>query len=413
MEQDRIYVKNIRIVLSILLISVIISGITLYAVSGVFAGKTSADSVSPDVTSEAPAEETPEPALQEAEEPPHFLLLDDRKYKTGTGLSLYNLVYAEDSEGDDITGRIVIISDGGFDPDTEGAYEVTYSVSDDHGNTAEQTITVSVGDYEHNDYGFFIDGPVMDFLIAHGYFVCDVLNEELAGDFDALSRLTSPTSFGAAYDEGACSCVLYKVTSGDLYFFTNKHCPVDSSDTLCIYDCYDNMTEILKEDIRYLKFHPEHDAVENGYLQWDQQMFAVPISYFDIDELLCFRQVHISPEAFDALEPGDMFLMNTQSWRRCQKDIVMENTVLFTDCFENTAYHYDEENSIPALSHMVVGELKNAVGSCSGSPCFDRYGNFLGFIWGTTYANGPEPVYLDQFVPLPYFLEFTDTIYFR
>ncbi|MBO7356492.1 MAG: hypothetical protein J6U50_07660 [Lachnospiraceae bacterium] len=405
--------KNIKTVLSILLIFAIILGITLYAVSGIFTGKTSADSVTSDVTTEEPADETPEAVLQESEEPPHFLLLNDRKYKTGTGLSLYDLVYAEDSEGDDITGRIVIISDGGFDPYMEGVYEVTYSVSDERCNTAEQTITVSVGDYEHNDYGFFIDGPVLDLLISRDYFVCDVLDEEAAGDFDALTALTSPTSFGAAYDEGACSCFLYKVTPDYLYFFTNKHCPVDSSDTLCIYDYNDNMTEILKEDIRYLKVHPEHDAVENGYLQWDQQMFAVPITYFDIDELLCFRQVHISAEAFDALSPGDVFLMNTQSWRRCQKDIVMENTILYPDCYEETAYHYDEENSIPALSHMVVGELKNAVGSCSGSPCFDRYGNFLGFIWGTTYANGPELVYLDQFVPLPYFLEFTDTIYFR
>ena len=63
-----------------------------------------------------------------------------------------------------------------------------------------------------------------------------------------------------------------------------------------------------------------------------------------------------------------------------------------------------------AFIFMAYRDLKNAVGSCSGSPCFDKYGNFLGFIWGTTYAIAPEITYLDQFVPLPYFLEFADSI---
>ena len=346
----------------------------------------------------------------EAPEPPHFIMLSDRKYRTGTKLSLLDLVYAEDAQGNDITDRIVVESDGGYDPDISGSYDVTYSVTDDDQTKAAETITVTVGDFEKNDYGFAMDGEILGDLIARGYFGYDVLPEEKAGDIDALTELTSPTSFGAAYDDGACSCFLYKVTKEYLFFYTNKHCPVDSAETLCVYDCYDNMTEIPSEDIIYLKYHPEWDAVANGYLQYDQQMFAVPLSYFDIDELLCFKEVHIDRSAFESLKAGDMFLMNTQSWRRCQKDIVLENTVMYTDCYENTAYHFDENGNVPALSHMVVGELKNAVGSCSGSPCFDKYGNLLGFIWGTTYADGPELVYLDQFVPLSFFLEFADSV---
>ena len=346
----------------------------------------------------------------EAPEPPHFIMLSDRKYRTGTKLSLLDLVYAEDAQGNDITDRIVVESDGGYDPDISGSYDVTYSVTDDDQTKAAETITVTVGDFEKNDYGFAMDGEILGDLIARGYFGYDVLPEEKAGDIDALTELTSPTSFGAAYDDGACSCFLYKVTKEYLFFYTNKHCPVDSAETLCVYDCYDNMTEIPSEDIIYLKYHPEWDAVANGYLQYDQQMFAVPLSYFDIDELLCFKEVHIDRSAFESLKAGDMFLMNTQSWRRCQKDIVLENTVMYTDCYENTAYHFDENGNVPALSHMVVGELKNAVGSCSGSPCFDKYGNLLGFIWGTTYADGPELVYLDQFVPLSFFLEFSDSV---
>ena len=360
-------------------------------------------------------EETEEPeASKESEcpEPPHFVMLSDRKYKTGTGFSLNDLVYAEDAKGQDITDRIIIASDGGFDPDRKGSYEVTYSVTDDDQITAEETITVFVGSFEKNDYGFTVDRDAISFLISHGYFGYDALAGDEAEDINALTELTSPTSFGAAYDDGACSCFLYRVTEDYLFFFTNKHCPVDSAETLCIYDCYDNMTEIPSGDIIYIKCHPEWDAVANGYLQYDQQMFAVPISYFDLDELLMFREVHIDPAAFKNLKAGDMFLMNTQSWRRCQKDIVLENTVMSTDCYEKTAYHYDEdeEKRISASSHMVVGEMKNAVGSCSGSPCFDKYGNFLGFIWGTTYADGPELIYLDQFVPLTYFLEFADSV---
>ena len=348
----------------------------------------------------------------EAPEPPHFIMLSDRKYRTGTKLSLLDLVYAEDAEGNDITDRIVIVSDGGYDPGTAGSYEVTYSVSDESQTKAEETITVTVGDFEKNDYGFAVDSEILGDLIARGYFGYEVLPEDKAGDTDALTELTSPTSFGAAYDDGACSCFLFKVTEDYLFFFTNKHCPVDSAETLCVYDCYDNMTEIPSADIIYLKYHPEWDAVANGYLQYDQQMFAVPVSYFDIDVLLGFKEVHIDVSAFENLKAGDMFLMNTQSWRRCQKDIVLENIVMYTDCYENTAYHHDEddEKRIPAVSHMVVGELKNAVGSCSGSPCFDKYGNLLGFIWGTTYADGPELVYLDQFVPLSFFLEFADSV---
>ena len=384
-------------------------GVLIFAVvySKMFAGDTEseiAEIESTAIPGDVPDEE-PEPA-----EPPHFIMLRDRKYITGTKLSLLDLVYAEDADGNDITDRIVIVSDGGYDPDTEGSYEITYSVTDAARTVAEETITVSIGDYEKNDYGFTFDGEALSTLIAHGYFGYDVLSEEEAGDIDALTELTSPASFGAAYDDGACSCFLYKVTQEYLFFFTNKHCPVDSAETLCVYDCYDNMTEIPSSDIIFLKYHPEWDAVANGYLQYDQQMFAVPVSFFDIDELLCFKEVHVDMTAFDSLKAGDMFLMNTQSWRRCQKDIVLENTIMFTDCYENTAYHFDENGNVSALSHMVVGDLKNAVGSCSGSPCFDKYGNLLGFIWGTTYADGPELIYLDQFVPLPYFLEFADSV---
>ncbi len=398
--------KGITIFLILLLTAL---GILLFAVvySKMFTGdaqnsiaKIESTAIPEEVTSEEP-----EPA-----EPPRFIMLSDRKYRTGTKLSLFDLVYAEDAEGNDITDRIIIVSDGGYDPDTAGSYEITYSVMDDAQTQAEETITVSVGDYEKNDYGFYFDTDALNTLIAHGFFGYEVLPEDKAWDIDALTELTSPTSFGAAYDDGACSCFLYKVTPEYLFFYTNKHCPVDSAETLCIYDCYDNMTEIPSSDIIFLKYHPEWDAVANGYLQYDQQMFAVPTSYFDIDELLCFKEVHIDMTAFDSLKAGDMFLMNTQSWRRCQKDIVLENTVMFTDCYENTAYHFDENGNVPALSHMVVGDLKNAVGSCSGSPCFDKYGNLLGFIWGTTYADGPELIYLDQFVPLSYFLEFADSV---
>ncbi|MCR4792905.1 MAG: DUF5011 domain-containing protein [Lachnospiraceae bacterium] len=347
---------------------------------------------------------------EETATPPSFMMLSDRKYRTGTALSLLDLVYAQDTGGMDLTDRIVIVSDGGYATDVPGDYEVTYSVTDDAGVTCEETVTVSVGDFDHNDYGFEIDREVLAFLIDHDHFDYDPLTDADAGDIDKLTLLTSPASFGAAYDDGACSCFLYKVTPDHLYFYTNKHCPVDSADTLCLYAYDDNMTEIPSSEIMYLKYHLEYDAVANGYLQYDQQLFVVPLSYFDIDELLCFKQVHVDMDAFDALEVGDMFLMNTQSWRRCQKDIVLANTVMFLDCYEQTAYHYDGDNSVPAVSHMIVGELKNAVGSCSGSPCFDRYGNFLGFIWGTTYANGPELIYLDQFVPAVYFKEFADSV---
>ena len=381
-------------------------------VSGVFSHDEAADTAGFEAMdipeASEPEEEIPAP------EPPHFIMLHDRVYKTGTDISLLDLVYAEDADGQDITDSIEIISDGGYDPDSRGAYQITYRATDDNGVSAEETITVSVGDYEKNDYGFEIDSDTITFLIDHGFFSYDVLSEDEAGDIDALTELTSPTSFGAAYGDGACSCFLYRVTADRLYFFTNKHCPVDSAETLCIYDYNDNMTEIPDEDIIFLKCHPEYDAVANGCLQYDQQMFAVPISYFGTDELLTFREVHTDTDAFEKLSVGDMFLMNTQSWRRCQQDIVLDNTVMFTDCYGLTAYHFDEdpEKLVPAASHMVVGNLKNAVGSCSGSPCFDKYGNFLGFIWGTTYAIAPEITYLDQFVPLPYFLEFADSVDF-
>ena len=67
-------------------------------------------------------------------------------------------------------------------------------------------------------------------------------------------------------------------------------------------------------------------------------MFAVPIGYFDVDELLGYRQVHIDRVAFDELAAGDMLLMNTQSWRRCQKDIVLENVIMYTDGCRQTVY---------------------------------------------------------------------------
>ena len=371
----------------------------------------SSASVSLDTIAEDIVVETvPEP--EPAPEPPHFIFLHDRKYKTGTELSLTDLVYAEDKDGNDITDRIIITDNGSYDPDTAGTYNITYSVTDDDKITNEETITISIGDYEANDYGFETGPDALRTIIAHNHFSYEPLAEEETGT-DALIRLTSPTSFGAAYDDGACTCFLYRVTDSYLYFFTNKHCPVDSADTLCLYDHNDNMTEIPKDDITFLKYHPEYDAVANGYQHYDQQMFVVPIEYFDIDVLLEAKQVLVDTDALEALAPGDMFLMNTQSWRRCQKDIVCENTVVFTDGYNKTVYRADDENNEMCLSHMIVGNLKNSVGSCSGSPCFDSCGHFLGFLWGGTRSNDEEGKMMDQLVPATYFLEFTETIDFE
>lgn len=78
-----------------------------------------------------------------------LLSASDKSLVRGTAVAgknawLLNGVTASDVEDGDLTSKVSVSSDGGFDPNVNGVYPVTYSVTDSDGNVVTKTVNVTV-----------------------------------------------------------------------------------------------------------------------------------------------------------------------------------------------------------------------------------------------------------------------------
>ncbi len=306
---------------------------------------------------------------------PEFLLINDREYMSGTNYTPYDFVYAEDRFGNDITDNIIILDDSNFDPDTPGSYQITYSVkdNDDIGRISSCTINISDTSTDNN-LGFEFDDTTLDILINHEYFQYEPLttSEE---PYEDLIELTSPTSFGVCIENNelssSFSAFIYKVTTDYVYFFTNAHCEFFDGDA----HMHDYTGRVIPIDMsEVITFSNPFYENTIYYIQYDMQLFAVPVCYFD--NLLSYREVHIDLDAYNNLHNGDICLMNTQAWNHNTRDIVDINVVTHADSWE------------VGDINVILISYGQAVAGCSGSPYFDQHGNLLGILRGTRYIDG-------------------------
>lgn len=307
---------------------------------------------------------------------PHFELLYDRRYEEGTYLTPSDLVFAQDRFGNDISDRVVILSDGNYNPDVAGDYTVTYQVVDDDNLCREETININIG----NDYSFgFSVTNNMDYLVEHDYFTYESLSSDDASVDDVVA-LTSPTSFDVIEcDEEnsesyrySFSAFIYEITPDYIFFFTSKHCPFDYS-YVYFRDFNENIIYVPNSAIRTIAYRPEYNFF--GNFAYDVRVFAVPTYYFTAEEIMTYREVNIDWNVYDNLETGDLCVVNTQSFRGAN-DRISELTVCAFDEDFATSHH----NGRVAL---YFNETPTIPGQ-SGSPTFDIHGNLVSIVSGSS-----------------------------
>lgn len=328
-------------------------------------------------------------------ESPHFILLNDRKYKVSNGISLLDFVYAEDKDGNDISKDITIVNDGGYNTNETGIYDVTYSVIDKDNIQRIQSISIEIGEFDNNDFGYERE-EFLSTIIDHDYFSYTPLeNNE---DLDVVAELTSPTSFSikgkTEIRKTMASAFLYEVTNNHVYFITNKHCAAifRDFDAIKLYDYQDNIISIPNSKINTYKSANK-----------DLLCFAIPIEYFNIDMLIHYKKVTIDKLEYENLQVGDSIFVNTQAYGRIDgqiKDIVKATTIRSLDEAETrgirNAYPYMTENKGTVQSGQ------------SGSPVFNFDGHLVAIVTQSNVSTG-EPN-IDLFTQLPDLLEFMENV---
>lgn len=92
-------------------------------------------------------EPTPEPEPEPDTNTPPTITAEDKTIEKGTALDLLSLVTsATDKEDGDLTEKVIVKDNGGFDADKVGTYTVTFAVKDSKGEMATVTAKVTVLD---------------------------------------------------------------------------------------------------------------------------------------------------------------------------------------------------------------------------------------------------------------------------
>lgn len=326
---------------------------------------------------------------------PHFALLEDREYQVGSSYDLMDYVYAYDRFDNDLTEDIVIVSDDNFNIAVAGDYEVTYSIVDSDDIVRTETVVISVGDYEENDFGFENTPENLQVLVEHDYFKYQPFENN--ADPNAVIDLTQYSSFSIKADTGAfASGFIYKITPNYVYFMTNRHCKaIYNCSSFGMYDYDDSSTTI------YMKYCEKYVCQSD-----DIAVIKIPVTTFELNDLLTYKEVYIDWDIYEDMEVGDILIENTQCFGTISKEPYYDkaDTGVITnyDIFCDTSY---------GKYWLTVSEKINIAGQ-SGSPAFNTDGYFIGMVFGhIRWAERSN--WISSYVSLKYIKQFVDTIEFE
>lgn len=309
----------------------------------------------------------------EVMESPKFLLLADRQVKLGDDFDLNTMVYAEDKNGVDISDRVTVVDDGGFDPEQADCYEVVYQVTDDEGVKKEQTAQIDVGYFDMIGYGIEDEEYAVNYLSERGYF--EYTPFDVAKSVDEVVALTEPTALSIYNSRYAACAYVYSITPENVILFTAKHC-----------------SEVLDEEYLYITNYKGEDSVVDmqdvtqiDTKTSDGKCVIIPTDRFSFDFLASLKQVYLNIDAFESLKAGSKVIYNCQEVHSEGK-ATLEDVVGETSIYKKNMGKWYDYNMKDYVSTMkVMGRP-----GCSGSPVFDEYGNNIGTLSGSLKSDIEE-----------------------
>ena len=149
-------------------------------------------------------ETTKEEALIVKENTPPVIYASDKTITIGSTFEPSSGVKAQDEEDGDITKNIKVINNTVNEKEL-GTYEVTYQVTDNHNNTVEKTIKVTVTNKQEKEGTFYFDylDEIDNKLNLRGYLTINGIDNTLEEEISYKVIFTSTTDKNKIYEQEA------------------------------------------------------------------------------------------------------------------------------------------------------------------------------------------------------------------
>ena len=306
-----------------------------------------------------------------ADDPPVIIGAFDRHLPVGTDFDLTRVAAVDTGDGN-LTDRMKV-DRGGFDPQTEGDYTVTYSAADSHGLVTEKSVTLSVCGrrtlslYQGRDE-ISLSADEMKLLCNAGFFTYEPLDTP---DYDRTLRLIEPTlidlkqvrSNGYAAGSGC----IYKITPEYIYMLSVTHVMKEVRRN-CNIMFFDGKT--VRQNLDYVS-SARHNELS---------MFKVPTADIPADTLMTLRQVHVDPHIYSSLSKGDEVVAYAAHWTGTDKDLIRRMEV------RRLTSSISEFGLIDSLLETTDG----VVSGMSGTAVVDLKGNLVGLASAFGTATGDK-----------------------
>ncbi len=301
---------------------------------------------------------------------PEFYLLDDRYISVGTDFDLMTYVFAYDRK-DGILTEDVKVESGGYDCNTAGDYEVTYTVTNSKGVTAKQQIHIYVG--EQTNYNVDLSDEELQTLIEYGYFTYKPLDEE---NIDKVLEITKPTLANVYTQDLLGSMGIYKITPEQTYFISIGHVGKQHNHVA---------SKIVFWDGTVVSATPT-----SSFAHGDDPiaMLAIPTETIPMETLLKLKEVYVDEHALDEAYENQEVVARQLYHLFGINDVRLDDKICRLHCLSPGSDCLKEAGD----NDIYLSTDHGVRSGMSGTPLFDGKGRILATLGGHLIVPGKPTI---------------------
>ena len=303
------------------------------------------------------------------DDPPVIIGAFDRHLPVGTDFDPSSAVAVDSGDGN-LTEKMTV-DQGGFQPDSEGDYTVTYTVADSHGLETEKSVVISIcgkdrlSAYKDESDSFALTYDELKLMCDVDFFKYKPLDTP---DYERVVEMIEPTLLDLKQNRGggsyaAGSGCIYNITPEYIYMLSVRHVMKEVA-----YNC-DIMFfngVIVNERLKFAT-----SGIHN-----ELALFRIPVSDVPMDTLLRLRQVFVDRDIYSKLFEGDDVVAFAKHWTGTDEDLIRSMKVR---TITTSIKEFSLINSLLETSSGVVSGM-------SGTAVVDYKGNLVGL----SSAIGPS-----------------------
>ncbi|MDD6157645.1 MAG: DUF5011 domain-containing protein [Lachnospiraceae bacterium] len=304
-----------------------------------------------------------------ADVPPTLLGVWDRYIVKGTEYDVLGGVIAWDLEDGFLTEEIEAATD--LDGDTEGAYEIVYTVQDHNGLSASKEAVIYVceeGDVE--TYAQLDEQKLseeeLNFLCEQGFFCYEPLEEP---DYDQSLELVRPTLINLRTENFGGSGFIVEIGPEYIYCISVEHVTrnLKEETNIVFYD-----DAIVNTTIDYVRLASSNEIV----------LFRIPTEIVPHDTLVNLKQISVDLDIYSKLKSGEPLIECCANWGFGFDDVIKKVTLKkITESVSFKGYDY---------TNTCIETTRGAKHGMSGTAMVDYRGNLVGVVSIINYSTGSD-----------------------